>query len=71
MILESPFRNGQELEPAGLRALVAALLDIADEAKRQDTNAHPFLDAKGVTEITWVTTAWSVPPTTRPARAWP
>lgn len=34
--LDSPLGNGQELEPAALRALAKALLDIASEAEQQD-----------------------------------
>ena len=38
--LDSPLGNGQELDPAALRALARALLDIASEAEQQDLGKH-------------------------------
>lgn len=38
--LDSPLGNGQEVTPAALRALAAALLDIAEEAEQRDLGKH-------------------------------
>jgi hypothetical protein len=55
--LDSPLGNGQEIEPAGLRALAAALVKIATEAEGQDTHAKHFRATKGAIELEWPTTA--------------
>jgi hypothetical protein len=38
--LDSPLGNGQEVTPAALRALAAALHNIAAEAEQQDLGKH-------------------------------
>jgi hypothetical protein len=55
--LDSPLGNGQELEPAGLRALAAALLRIAGEAEGQDVQAEHYRETKRAIELEWTTTA--------------
>jgi hypothetical protein len=48
--LDSPLGNGQEIEPAALRALANALLDIAAEAEQQDLGEH-YRARKGTIDL--------------------
>jgi hypothetical protein len=49
VVLESPLGNGQEIRPASLRALAAALIAIADEADRKPMG-RGYMPTKAKTE---------------------
>jgi hypothetical protein len=38
--LDSPLRNGQDMDPVGIRALAQALLQIAKEAEQQEMRKY-------------------------------